>query len=321
MQWGVLLATVCSFTGASQPRCKTGVPTSQAVQVQSTNNGCALDLAIIFPYYEAQRELKYQLHGLQQMLNQILAQLEVIVVDDGSPIFPILNGTSGEIKRLLETLEPRLGGLLVLRILQDIPWNRAGSLNLGATYSSATWLLMLDIDTCIELPALTRLLRIIQMRDRHQAAQFMRNHGDGTQSISPSALLVSRATFWNVSGYNEDFSGGHGYEDAYMAFELIRRRYLSQGDTILSPNISLTLIPKLHTRAKAALPRDDRNKGLFLNLTQVGTRMHKQKMHKQKMQGHSALLSVMHLLRLCILRFDWQVQIESWHCFLRERVP
>jgi len=193
-------------------------------------------------------------------------------------------------------LEPRLGGLLVLRILQDIPWNRAGSLNLGATYSSATWLLMLDIDTCIELPALTRLLRIIQMRDRHQAAQFMRNHGGGTQSQSPSALLVSRATFWNVSGYNEDFSGGHGYEDAYMAFELSRRRYLSRGDTILPPNISLTLIPK----ARAALPRDDRNNGLFLNLThQVGTRMHKQK--------H------------CVLRFDWQVQIESWHCFLREQ--
>jgi hypothetical protein len=143
------------------------------------------------------------LRGYSLYPRQILDRIHFVIVDDGSPVqyeVPSFNLN-----------------LTWLKIDQDIRWNQSGARNLGAVYAKSDSILLTDVDHVFGADALQALLargscgkRLyrIHRRDPH-SGEFVCSH--------PNIFLMSRARFFEFGGYDEEFAGSYGAEDARFA--------------------------------------------------------------------------------------------------------
>ena len=79
-------------------------------------------ISVVFPYYDNPEMLKFQLDVISQYSRHVAERVEVIIVDDASPLFP-----ASEILRDLPIRNVR-----TFRILRDKPWNQDAARNVGA---------------------------------------------------------------------------------------------------------------------------------------------------------------------------------------------
>jgi glycosyltransferase involved in cell wall biosynthesis len=134
--------------------------------------------------------------------------VRVIVVDDGSPepAAPIVAGSRAE----------------VYRVIPNIPWNRGGARNLGATVASTDWIVHVDVDHLLKAPAARALLAFEpQAGAWYRFPRYRNGPADETRRkdkipedatygrIHPhiDSYLIERSLFWRVGGYDEDYSG------------------------------------------------------------------------------------------------------------------
>lgn len=160
-------------------------------------------ITLILPYYRAPQMLRLQ---LDTMADYPLGY-RVIVVDDGSPEPAVIEESDRAD---------------LYRIHEDIPWNRNGARNLGASVAETDWIMQIDIDHVMPPPAAAALLRCkLDPACWYRFPRYRVGKADDTRKkddipdsqefgkIRPhiDSYVVTREMYWRAGGYNEDFSG------------------------------------------------------------------------------------------------------------------
>lgn len=137
----------------------------------------------------------------------LLDKLQILIVDDGSPVkFD---------PELLKKIRVPLN-LTFLRIKEDIPWNQGGARNLGVVYAPSEKILLTDLDHYFTESALEVLLRqkvprkVIYKMARYRQGKLIRCH--------PNTFLLCRSRFLELFGYDEEFSGNYGCDDEMFTY-------------------------------------------------------------------------------------------------------
>jgi glycosyltransferase involved in cell wall biosynthesis len=101
------------------------------------------------------------------------------------------------------------------RIDDDIAWNQPGARNLGLTVADDGWVLLFDIDHYFKPEDIQKL---IDMPKKQGYVYFFKRYTFGgiEQNTTYSNMLIEKKTYWDINGFNEDFSGHYGYDDVHF---------------------------------------------------------------------------------------------------------
>lgn len=183
------------------------------------------EFTLIIPYYRNVEMLKEHIKHWEGYPHAV----KIILVDDGSP------ETAEDV--VLEHASPDLvRRVRIARIDVDIPWNRGGARNLGATLADTQWIVHIDIDHLFTAEAAKALLKFEASPKRwYRFERFRKGKADETRrkdfkknglpdnaewgAIHPhvDSFLVTRRAFWEVGGYDEDYSGCLGGGNPFLA--------------------------------------------------------------------------------------------------------
>lgn len=162
-------------------------------------------ITLILPYYRQPKMLREQL----DVAAGYLTELRVIVVDDGSP------EPAASVFRKSDTAK-------LFRIKTDIPWNRGGARNLGATVADTEWVLNVDLDHVLPRSAADTLVHRTRLNANawYRFQRWRNGRADETRKKDqiPSDVrfgrikthidshLMTRERFL-ISPYDERYSG------------------------------------------------------------------------------------------------------------------
>jgi len=160
-----------------------------------------LRLAYVTHFYCNQQDISAVTRQLERYAAyppEILAQIQFVIVDDGSPI---------------DYQVPDLPlNLTWLKIDADIRWNQPGARNLGVVYARADTLLLVDMEHEVPLESMRRLLdrpacgkRLYQMWSEDEHGHLGKDHA--------GSLLMSRGRFLECYGYDEELAGHYAAGD------------------------------------------------------------------------------------------------------------
>lgn len=214
-------------------------------------------LSLVMPYYKNPMMLAHQFGVWSAYPDDVKAQIEIVLVDDGSP------------QPAADVVRPEgLPPLRIYRVLEDRPWHQHGARNLGAKEAVGTWLLLTDMDHVVPAETMTSLLAMLPDANTHAVFTFCRvdapkltptlnDRGELKPHVNSFAL--TREKYWRVGGYDEDCVG-YG-TDSYFR----RRLYAEQPETHLK-QIRLIRYPReviadASTCEPGIEPRDLRNRG------------------------------------------------------------
>lgn len=156
-------------------------------------------VTFVYPYYENPIFLGLQLQKWASYPDELRKQLQVIIVDDGSPKCPAAN--------VLRDVQPKVW-LRLFRITIDVRWNWLAARNL-AMYHAHGWCVLTDMDHMV--PEQTLRALVFGKVWPHYIYRFTRREADG-RSIHPhpNSMFMTSTTFWDVGGYDEALSGHYG---------------------------------------------------------------------------------------------------------------
>ncbi len=149
----------------------------------------------------------YNQHGMLPLHRQAWQQhpsqsVQYVLVDDGSPT-PIPD-------------DFRRDELKVYRIHEDIPWNIAGARNLGFHVATTDWVLSADIDHVVTHEALKDIMQL-DLSDPNTVYTFNRRREDGFVGCDAIInILMNQRRFFEIGGYDEDYSGHYGKEETFF---------------------------------------------------------------------------------------------------------
>lgn len=124
------------------------------------------------------------------------------IIDDCSP------------KRISEKCP--VDNLSIYRVNRDIPWNIPGARNLGFHAASTEWVLGADIDHVITPEAANKILSL-DFSNPNVAYTFRRISDEGYEGCPATMnILMNRERFFEIGGYDEDFSGNYGCGDTFF---------------------------------------------------------------------------------------------------------
>lgn len=179
-------------------------------------------LTLIYPYYNSAGILQKQLDGWNSLPLELLSNLAVILVDDGSPVFPALS--------VIQRQESIKFELRLYRVKVDIPWNQHGARNLGAKMAKNEWLFMSDIDHQLPEESIRGLMarklnpecyytlqRVTAVKKEDGNLKYdLMTDAFGKPKPHPNTFLVTKEVFWKTGGYDEDYCGVYGGDGPFM---------------------------------------------------------------------------------------------------------
>lgn len=177
-------------------------------------------ISVVVPYYRNPKMLELHLKTWANYSQEVRDTMRLIIVDDGSPepAEPIVSVWNKQGRLPVE----------LYRIKEDIPWNRGGARNLGTDVAQTPWLLHMDIDHILPAASALQLTYWFSagdetphprnwyrfMRFRVGEADETRNKDSITRDckfgpVKPhiDSYLCSKALYWSIGGYDEDYSG------------------------------------------------------------------------------------------------------------------
>lgn len=156
-------------------------------------------ITFCYPYYQNPIFLGLQLRRWTTYPHELLRQLSVIVVDDGSPDYPAV-----DVLRDFALPFP----LRLFRIGVDVRWNWLAARNV-AMYHAHGWCVLTDMDHMVPEPTLRSI--VFGKLWPSYIYRFTRREWTG-ESIHPhpNSMLMTSTTFWDVGGYDEALSGHYG---------------------------------------------------------------------------------------------------------------
>jgi len=131
--------------------------------------------------------------------------------------------------------------LSIYRVAQDIPWNIAGARNLAFHTASTEWVLCADIDHIVSAEALQKISRL-DLEDPNRVYLFKRREQNGYVGVDAVInILMNRERFFEMGGYDEDYSGHYGREETFF-LQCLRRHRIQQ---VMCEDIFLDWHPRL----------------------------------------------------------------------------
>lgn len=193
-------------------------------------------LSLCLPYYRNPQMLAHQYAVWAAYAVPVKAQLEVVIVDDGSPA----SETAAAVPR-----PHGLPPLRLYRVLEDRPWHQHGARNLAAHEAAGPWLLMTDMDH--ELPASSAADLLDQVARATGDEVFTFHRVDAPDLVPkrdvfgglhphPNTFAVTRDRYWQLGGYDEDCTG-YGTDGFFRTrlFEAGRARHLASVPVVRYP--------------------------------------------------------------------------------------
>ncbi len=159
-------------------------------------------LTLIVHIYNNQNLVNLQSETWKEWGN--IPELEIIFVDDGSQPRLDLSMLPNWVKKF--------------RITDDIPWNQPGAKNLASKFSSSDWLFFLDADQFLSKVDIDLLLNQVKNFEKRNLYRFRRFSFSTNCELSShqNCQIISKSDFIFFGGYDEDFAGFYGFEDAYF---------------------------------------------------------------------------------------------------------
>ncbi len=161
-------------------------------------------LSLCLPFYRNSGMLAEQYRHWSAYPEAVKAQIEVVLVDDGSP------------EAAMEVPRPEgLPPLRIFRVLKDIPWHQHGARNLAAHHAQGEWLLLTDMDHVLPADSLVKLLARLQ-QSKNEVYRFKRLDApklrptvdaQGRAKLHVNTFAIRKETFWQIGGYDEDCVG------------------------------------------------------------------------------------------------------------------
>lgn len=191
-------------------------------------------LVVALTYYNCPLMLREQMRYWQQYSDDVASQMKVILIDDGSMLYPAEHEL---------TKEPLKITVEVYRIKKDIPQNTFGARNLAfhiASVEGAKWVFCTDIDHVLPSAGLSGFSDIkarLLPSYVYNPARFQKQ-GESIFQIGrhSDTYLISPNLYWQVGGYDEEL-GGYYYNGAARMF----RRDLSKTAKGIDLDIMFTI--------------------------------------------------------------------------------
>jgi hypothetical protein len=169
------------------------------------NDWSHIELSYVVPFYSDGTDEAPVVDLLMRYADypaHILDSVLFVLVDDGSP-------SRVEIPENIDL------NLRVLRVGEDIPWNQPGARNLGAVMSASDKIFMTDVDHVLNPEAFEEMIRrrnpgrtMYKLRRKDSTGAVLKSH--------PNTFFLSRARFLRYHGYDEEFCGHYGFDDAML---------------------------------------------------------------------------------------------------------
>ena len=216
-------------------------------------------LSCVFAYYRNAGMLSRQMCEWAAYPDALKSQVEMIVVDDSSPE-PAID-------------VPRPNGLPALRIgrLADVsdptmpPWRQDAARNRGAHDAIGDWLFLTDIDHVLPADSLRTVFALIETgRDVVYSFQRLdaphmipKRDARGNVHPHPNTYLMTKARYWTVGGYDEEYCGIYG-TDGYWRRDLLAQSTLVQLEDVPIVRYPREVIPDASTQKLLADGRNAR---------------------------------------------------------------
>jgi hypothetical protein len=184
------------------------------------------EITIVFAYYDNPSMLEFQWQQIARYSKALRDRIEVIVVDDASPITP-----AASVVRPQSLPEHR-----VYRIAKDIPWNQDAARNIGAHEASSPWLLLTDIDHVVPAETLKGLLDLDKDPTVLYTLGRTKFFSDDVREPHPNSYVMTRGMYWAIGGHDEDYAGIYGKD------YLFRRRALKKTREVHLPHLRLARV-------------------------------------------------------------------------------
>lgn len=201
-------------------------------------------LSLVMPYYRNPAMLRRHILVWRGEWSPALKQeVEVVIVDDGSPddtaADAIASMNNGDLIGL--------PSISLYRITEDRPWHQHGARNLGAHVAATPWLFMTDMDHVVPHSTMSETLQSLETLGSNEVLTFGRvdapptltwkadhwpefsrsRREDGTLKPHVNSFVVSKARYWKLGGYDEDYCGVYGtdkhWRDRLFGFGSIER--------------------------------------------------------------------------------------------------
>lgn len=183
-----------------------GAPGFDNAPIVAIERGEPKKIQFVYPYYENPKFFVKQLAIWATYPKELLDNLSIIVVDDGSPE----NSARDAIIFARSVLGMTLTfSLRLFRIEVDVRWNWLAARNIGMYQSEDGWCILTDMDHMIEARVLDSVMH--GKHDEDMIYRFSRREHSG-MSIHPhpNSMLMTKKMFWKVGGYDERLSGFYG---------------------------------------------------------------------------------------------------------------
>jgi hypothetical protein len=168
---------------------------------------------LVMAYYENAGMLREQFRRLVALPEDIRNNLELVVVDDGSPTAPAFHaleaGHWAELKLALQRVQ-------LWRMSVDVRWNQDACRNIGAHRARTSWLLLTDMDHVVPRDTWRGLMTQKLLKTRaYRFARVNAPAGD-TYKPHPNSYAISRGLYWQVGGYDEALAGHYGTDGDFL---------------------------------------------------------------------------------------------------------
>ncbi len=212
------------------------------------NNFSHIKLSYITTFYFNQNDnstLTDLLRKYTSYSPAILDYIQFIFIDDASP-------------SQISIPEDINLNILLIRINHDIPWNQPGARNLGMVYARSDKVIITDIDHEMTEHS---LLTMINHKNPGRTIYKMKRVDSELKPCKPhpNTFLMSRSRFLRLHGYDEEFCGHYGFDDAmfwrWQRYHGTRFLYL--------PKDCYTIVRQSNKVKDHSLKRDlDHNRGI-----------------------------------------------------------
>lgn len=210
-------------------------------------------LTLVMPYYRNPGQLALQYAEWLRWSPVAKAQIDVLLVDDGSP------------EPAIDVERPEgLPSISIFQVLEDRPWHQHAARNLGAHLARAPWLLLTDIDHVLTAKNADALLKRLPKLDANTAYFLHRIEADtGEPTIGkdrqpkphPNSFVMTRDLYWESGGYDEDYCGIYGTDGLFKSrlFKIAERGHLKHVALVrywrdLQPDASTTTLARKEGR-------------------------------------------------------------------------
>ena len=187
-------------------------------------------LTVVHPFFDERARFEKQVEIWANWSDDVKENVRVVLVDDcsSSPVHTWLT----------ESVLKKLSGLrfTIYRIKTDLQYNTPGSLNLAFTVAPTEFVLTMDSDCAFDSENIAKFLDATPRTDvvykfrrqRLGASKPRGKNGFGRMGHErlditrylPCSMLMHKEVFWNIGGFDEDFtganSGGYGFFDNFF---------------------------------------------------------------------------------------------------------